>query len=239
MSFIIHVGNCTIALMNLTYIELSKALDLMDQIDEGGKPATFQVKFVTANRIRRTGGEIIEIQNGRKCVGNRNGSVVFDTRTKPVENPSISRNPDHWANSTRNILLPNGGIRKIHISLIMNLKETYLSRAHQQIENALKYISLHGSLLPIVSLPKCPYFIRNVDEFQVHFDIHGSRRVFILLMPIMGSIEQKYIRPTLYAPVPSATIRLRLPGRICFHPSVAFEDRPEMAGHFLISIRSR
>ena len=119
MSFIIHARHCTLAGMNSKYIQLSKALDLMDQLDDDGKPVKFHVKFVTADRIRRTGGEIIEIPSGRKCVGNRNGKTVFDTRQRKDENPSISRPPNHWKNSTRNILLPNGGIRKVHIRLMI------------------------------------------------------------------------------------------------------------------------
>ena len=119
MSFIFHVRHRTLAGMNSNYIQLSKALDLMDLLDDDGKPVKFHVKFVTADRMRRTGGEIIEIHSGRKCVGNRNGKTVFDTRLKADENPSISRQPNHWMNSTRNIILPNGGIRKVHIRLII------------------------------------------------------------------------------------------------------------------------
>ncbi|MDP1624104.1 MAG: hypothetical protein Q8M08_17410 [Bacteroidales bacterium] len=119
LSFIIHARRRILAVMNSTYIQLSAALDLMDQLDGEGKPVNFHVKFVTADRIRRSGGEIIEIQSGRKCVGKRSGKTVFDSRKKADENPSISRQPNHWVNSTRNILLPNGGIRKVHIRLII------------------------------------------------------------------------------------------------------------------------
>jgi hypothetical protein len=119
VSFIIHARHCTLAGMNSNYIQLGAALDEMDQFDDDGKPVRFHVKFVTADRIRRTGGEIIEIPSGRKCVGNRNGKTVFDSRQKADENPSISRQPNHWVNSTRNIILPNGGIRKVHIRLII------------------------------------------------------------------------------------------------------------------------
>ena len=47
---------------------LIDTLDLMDQIDYDWKSVKFQVKFNTVDRIKRTGGEIIEISNGRKCV---------------------------------------------------------------------------------------------------------------------------------------------------------------------------
>ena len=101
------------------YIQLSKALQLMHMVDENNKPVKFQVKFVTANRKLKTGGEIIEIASGRKCIGKRNGEMVFDTRPSKTDVSTISRPPNHTANSTRNILLPNGGIRKVHIRLII------------------------------------------------------------------------------------------------------------------------
>jgi hypothetical protein len=80
---------------------------------------------------------------------------------------------------------------------LMNLKETYLTRAHRQIDLILKFIAKNADSFSDYPVPPNPYFIRNADEFQVHADIHSSRRVFLSLMPVIGSIEQKYIKPTL------------------------------------------
>ncbi len=99
-------------------IQLSTALDMMDELDENGVPMSFQLKFVTADRQRKTGGEIIEVPSARKCVGSRNDEVVFDTREKKTT-VKEKRDPHHWANATRNILLPNKQIRTIHIRLII------------------------------------------------------------------------------------------------------------------------
>ena len=101
------------------YIQLSKVLESMEQLDHEGNPVRFQIRFVTANKSNKTGGEIIEVQDARKCIGNRNGEIVFDKREKTADNSEISRNPNHFANSTRNIILANGGIRKVHIRLII------------------------------------------------------------------------------------------------------------------------
>ncbi len=103
------------------YIRLSGVLDQMDQIGDDGKPSLFQMKFVKADRTRGTGGDILEIINGRKCVGlNKQGSPVFNLRTKYSPSDSrIKKDPRHWINSTRNILLENGMIRKVHIRLII------------------------------------------------------------------------------------------------------------------------
>ena len=117
--------------MNNRYIRLGDALDQMDQTDQDGKPIPFQIKFVTANRKLLEGGDIVELPVARKCIGKRQGKVIFDKRDKKAvssHNDSISRDPRHWKNSTRNLLLPNGQIRKVHIRLIIefnNLKVCY------------------------------------------------------------------------------------------------------------------
>lgn len=105
-----------------SYIRLSDVLSEMDRLDDQGKPIKFNIKFVTANRKERTGGEIIEIKGGRKCVDVKEDKPVFDTR-KSVSEPKLHKNPNHWVNSTRNILLPNGRIRKVHIRLIIEFND--------------------------------------------------------------------------------------------------------------------
>lgn len=105
-----------VCLMN-GYIRLKAVLEKMEEFDHDGKPVKFNLKFVTCDRKRGTGGEIIEIVGGRKCVGIRNGKVVYDKRKTEVQGPS--RYPHHWVNATRNIVLPNGAIRKVHIRLII------------------------------------------------------------------------------------------------------------------------
>ncbi len=107
--------------MNHGYIRLGDVLNQMDQFGPDNKPFKFQIRFVTADRSLGTGGEIIEIINGRKCVGlNKQGSPVFDLRTMNSSSDSrIKKDPHHWINATRNILLENGKIRKIHIRLII------------------------------------------------------------------------------------------------------------------------
>lgn len=106
--------------MNSNYIRLWDVLEQMDRFNIMGKPIKFQIRFVTANRDHGTGGEIIEIKDGRKCSGKtKSGEPIFQkTKTVSVKD-SVTRNPNHWVNSTRNILLPNGQIRKVHIRLII------------------------------------------------------------------------------------------------------------------------
>lgn len=74
-----------------------------------GKP--FDVIFVTADREKNTGGEIVEIRGARLATPKREGPIARATKKKTAQN--------HHANSTRNIVLANGLIRKIHIRLII------------------------------------------------------------------------------------------------------------------------
>jgi len=106
--------------MNSNYIRLWDALEQMDRFDAEEKPVRFQLKFVTADRQHGTGGEIIEIRDARKCSGKgKNGEPIFQKPRAIVEKEKVSKNPNHWVNSTRNFLLSNGQIRKVHIRLII------------------------------------------------------------------------------------------------------------------------
>ena len=105
---------------SMNYVRLKDVISQMDSLDGEGKPMAFDMKFVTADKKRGTGGEIINVKGARKCVGKRNDEVIFDQRPRTdalVE--SVSRNPHHFSHATRNIALKNGAIRTIHIRLII------------------------------------------------------------------------------------------------------------------------
>lgn len=91
----------------------------MDKVDASGRPLPFSITFVTADRTRRRGGEIIFIDKAQKCVGKRNGGVLYPTPVNPVSPGSIARDPNHRQNDTRNIFIPSSGqVRKVHLRLI-------------------------------------------------------------------------------------------------------------------------
>lgn len=80
----------------------------------------FNLKVVTADRSRKTGGEILEIAGGylQKHKGKAD-------RSKATEG---SKAQNHYANLTRNIYRDNGHPVKIHVFLIteVNGKEVTL-----------------------------------------------------------------------------------------------------------------
>ncbi len=120
VSFILHCCGRSIAVMNSEFIRLWDVLEIMDSVDAHGKPVRFQVKYVTANRTTKEGGEIIELKDACKCsVKTRKGEEIFPEKKHFHTIERISKDPRHWTNSTRNILLPNGQKRKLHIRLII------------------------------------------------------------------------------------------------------------------------
>lgn len=106
--------------MNSSFIRLWDVLEIMDTLDGQGKPFRFQMKYITANRLQGTGGEIIELKDVCKCSGKtKQGKPIFASKKNFPSNDHASKDPRHWTHSTRNILLPNGQIRKVHIRLII------------------------------------------------------------------------------------------------------------------------
>lgn len=101
-------------------IRLSEVLEAMDSKDEAGNPRSFDIRFVTASRSRGTGGEIVEILGARKGITRGKEGAVLDRRiAKALSGKKQGRDPRHYENATRNLILPNGLCRKISIWLIL------------------------------------------------------------------------------------------------------------------------
>jgi hypothetical protein len=94
-------------------VRLSEALRQMEEGEE-----RFSVRFVKADKRRKTGGQILEWQNcqlsKRRVVGARRPAVAADETAAP------SRMPAHFQNATRNIVQGNSSQpRKVHIWLLL------------------------------------------------------------------------------------------------------------------------
>lgn len=80
------------------------------------KADNFSIEFVTADKHKQKGGEWIKIENCRK--GHERTAAQKRAATKTQPKTELLKNPNHFDNSTRNLSLPNGEIRKVHIRLI-------------------------------------------------------------------------------------------------------------------------
>ena len=80
---------------------------------------------------------------------------------------------------------------------VQNLKENWIRRANTALDLALKFIEENLDDYPAYIQQDSDLFIRTTLEYNSEVDIRESRRVFIALKPVIRSIENKYIRPTL------------------------------------------
>lgn len=90
----------------------------MEITDKRGYNKSFSLEFVTFDEARKTGGELLRID--KATIVNTNTSF---TRIKPgkklISKPVARKNPNHWDNATRNILVAGSKkIIKVHIWLI-------------------------------------------------------------------------------------------------------------------------
>lgn len=79
--------------------------------------APFSIGFVTDDEKRDTGGEWIKMEEARKHEFMNAAEKEKLAKAQPVNRTPL-RNPNHYPHSTRNLILPNGEIRKVAIRLI-------------------------------------------------------------------------------------------------------------------------
>ena len=80
---------------------------------------------------------------------------------------------------------------------VMNSKQNLMSRANAALDDLLEFLELNKSTFPLFKAADNDLFIRNAAEFSKYVDIRGSRRVFLAMVPIIRSIESKYIKSIL------------------------------------------
>ena len=99
-------------------ITLSECLALM----RTGEP--FDLVWVTADRQRRRGGEILTAEGAcqvikrTKELGGPPRGIGKANPQSPIHRGRGPKNPNHYAHGTRNIRLASGKVRKVHIQLI-------------------------------------------------------------------------------------------------------------------------
>ncbi len=90
-------------------------LELMDS----GLP--FDITYVTADVKKGTGGKLVSI---RKCTKTgykaKDGTKLTAATLRKLKGESIiaDKNPNHFGNFTRNIVIPGQEVRTVHIDLI-------------------------------------------------------------------------------------------------------------------------
>ena len=103
--------------------ELIHMEEVLKAIRESEEP--FDITFCTLDEGRKTGGERIELK------GVLSSRMLEKARKRGFHEPDPGQGKEkrqnHYANATRNLLLPNGHYKKVHIFLIefFNGKQMY------------------------------------------------------------------------------------------------------------------
>jgi hypothetical protein len=93
-------------------------IHLKDALAEMKKPEPFSLSYVTCDQHRRTGGEIMKLEKVLLS-HNENMSEELGFAAPEKGTSGRTRRPRHREHATRNVILPNGKIRKFHIRLML------------------------------------------------------------------------------------------------------------------------
>jgi hypothetical protein len=95
-----------------------KIIHLKDAMSGMETENPFSITFVTCDTNRKTGGDMIKLENVILSFHQKNARELgFEKSELPVT--EFSKNPNHYTNATRNVLLQNGMRRKFHIRLLL------------------------------------------------------------------------------------------------------------------------
>ena len=102
-------------------IFLKDVLTQISTLDDKGRAPLFSITFRTLNRNSKTGGRLVSYEKAKLAQKEDHGDqTTFEAlRTVPKPRTNIKRNPQHFRNKTRNlVVLPQKKTRKVHINLI-------------------------------------------------------------------------------------------------------------------------
>lgn len=102
-------------------IFLKDVLTLMSTADAKGLAVPFSISFRTLNRNSKTGGRLVTYPKAKLAMKEDHGDqTTFEAlRRVPKPRTNIKRNPKHFANKTRNVVVfPENKTRKVHINYI-------------------------------------------------------------------------------------------------------------------------
>lgn len=99
-----------------TRLTIAEVCQMMEQQDRAGRMRPFSITYVTHNSQTGRGGEVIHWEHAVLSRTNVTGTKTYNsTGFEKLKN----RRPNHWKNSTRNILpLAGKEVRKLNIWLI-------------------------------------------------------------------------------------------------------------------------
>ncbi len=113
-------------------IKFSEAKIIMEKRDFSGNPLPFSIRFITCNRNKGTGGEVIALDN---CIKHALLKIRLTKNARPFASlpaPTVKSKVNHHKNQTTNLavmteneltgkLVFTGTIQQVHYRLITHL----------------------------------------------------------------------------------------------------------------------
>ena len=102
-------------------ISLSECLDVINVKDKEGNSFPFNIDVWTLNRFSKSGGDLRRYKDVKLLARTKQTVNEESLKISASILPKPKKKANHFLNRTRNIELPNGAIKKIHIRLIDNI----------------------------------------------------------------------------------------------------------------------
>lgn len=109
-------------------IFLRQVLEEMKKVDANGEAIPFDVEFRTFNRNNKMGGVLKKFEKAKLLIGKKMKGKPFIDAEHFYRPARERKNPNHYENTTRNIELVSGHIRKFnfrYITKFNNLEVIY------------------------------------------------------------------------------------------------------------------
>jgi hypothetical protein len=105
------------------FISTAQAVKLMRTVEQDGMPVPFDLQFITADRRRKHGGEIVNVKDAiLKGAKKKTVAKMHFEKLDAIQN---KKDPSHSVHGTVNVFVPHSNkTMKVHVRLITGINQT-------------------------------------------------------------------------------------------------------------------
>lgn len=102
----------------MSTVSFSECLAIINQKDKRGNSVPFDVDVYSLNKQSKKGGVLKRYKNVKLLAWEKRERTLHGQVKAASTEVRSKKNPNHFGNRTRNIELPNGDIKKLHLRII-------------------------------------------------------------------------------------------------------------------------
>jgi hypothetical protein len=102
----------------MSTVSFSECLEIINLKDKKGNSFPFDADVYTYNKNSKKGGVLKHYKSVKLLAWEKQERTLQGLTKSASTEVRATKNPNHFQNRTRNIELPNGEIKKIHLRLI-------------------------------------------------------------------------------------------------------------------------